>query len=120
MTQHSNPDPTNLYTYRAQLVRVIDGDTYALAIDLGFDVTITRHIRLAAIDCPERGTAAGLQTTIAAARWFAQANGEVVIQSKHYDRYGRTIATVTNPTAAEPDLAAYLLKQGCHKWTGRK
>lgn len=42
-----------LYVYKVELVRVIDGDTVIVTIDLGFDVKITRTIRLADIDTPE-------------------------------------------------------------------
>jgi len=35
-----------VYRYRAVCHRVIDGDTYDLAIDLGFKVTLTVPVRL--------------------------------------------------------------------------
>ncbi len=49
----------NLFTYRATIVRVIDGDTVVADVDLGFDVTIRRTFRLHGIDAPElRGVTA--------------------------------------------------------------
>ncbi len=44
-------DPT--YLYSATVVRVIDGDTLELSIDLGFEVNRSGTFRLADIDCPE-------------------------------------------------------------------
>jgi micrococcal nuclease len=46
-----------MYHYKAKLVRVIDGDTIDVDIDLGFDVWLKRQrIRLAGIDAPESRT----------------------------------------------------------------
>ena len=45
-----------MYTYKAILDRVVDGDTIDAHIDLGFDITIHKRIRLAGIDTPESRT----------------------------------------------------------------
>jgi micrococcal nuclease len=43
-----------LYEYRCNVVRVIDGDTVVVDIDLGFDVVLRdQHIRIRHIDTPE-------------------------------------------------------------------
>lgn len=47
------------YNRRAQVLRVIDGDTVELAVDLGFHVWIHYSCRLYGIDCPERNTEEG-------------------------------------------------------------
>lgn len=53
-------EPTSyLYTYRAQSVRVLDGDTVELLVDLGFRVFHRLTIRLAGIDAPELPTPHG-------------------------------------------------------------
>ena len=45
------------YIYRIkQITRVIDGDTVDADIDLGFDISLTKRIRLAGIDTPESRT----------------------------------------------------------------
>ena len=45
------------YIYRIkQITRVIDGDTVDADIDLGFDISLTKRIRLAGIDAPESRT----------------------------------------------------------------
>ena len=43
------------YRYRAQLVRMLDGDTYVLDIDLGFRVRTEVEVRIRGVDTPERG-----------------------------------------------------------------
>jgi micrococcal nuclease len=43
-----------MYEYRATIVRVVDGDTVDVDIDLGFEVTLKKQrIRLIGIDAPE-------------------------------------------------------------------
>jgi len=47
----SEKDP---YIYRIKSVgKVVDGDTIDADIDLGFDISLTKRIRLAGIDTPE-------------------------------------------------------------------
>ena len=41
------------YRYRAELDRVVDGDTLDVVIDLGFYIKIKERIRLEGIDAPE-------------------------------------------------------------------
>ncbi len=60
-----------LYTYAAEIVRVIDGDTVVADIDLGFNTwRHNEHLRLFEIETPERGAdgydqaAEGLRTRI--------------------------------------------------------
>jgi len=46
-----------MYEYRVKkLISVIDGDTIDVEIDLGFDISITKRVRLAGIDTPESRT----------------------------------------------------------------
>jgi micrococcal nuclease len=43
-----------MYKYNAQVLKVIDGDTLDLFIDLGFKVGFNTRIRLIGIDTPEK------------------------------------------------------------------
>ena len=45
-----------MWTYKAKLVRVIDGDTVDAEIDLGFSVFVKQRIRLYGINTPESRT----------------------------------------------------------------
>lgn len=42
-----------MYVYRATLLRVVDGDTVDVAIDLGFNVAIKQRVRLEGVNTPE-------------------------------------------------------------------
>jgi len=45
------------YVYRIRsIAKVVDGDTIDADIDLGFDISLTKRIRLAGIDTPESRT----------------------------------------------------------------
>jgi micrococcal nuclease len=48
-----------IYIYKAELIRVVDGDTVDLVIDLGFDTFRHERFRLYGIDAPEIRFAAG-------------------------------------------------------------
>ena len=52
-----------LYTYKAVIERVVDGDTFVARIDMGFRSWITERLRLRAIDAPELRTARGHQVS---------------------------------------------------------
>jgi micrococcal nuclease len=46
-----------MYEYRVkQVLKVVDGDTLDVDIDLGFNVSYTQRVRLAGIDTPESRT----------------------------------------------------------------
>jgi micrococcal nuclease len=50
----SDKDP---YIYRIRSIhKVVDGDTIDADIDLGFDISLTKRIRLAGVDTPESRT----------------------------------------------------------------
>lgn len=42
-----------MYKYKAELDKVVDGDTLDLIIDVGFKMTTNQRIRLAHVDTPE-------------------------------------------------------------------
>jgi micrococcal nuclease len=45
------------YIYRVrQVIKVVDGDTIDVAIDLGFDISLTKRVRLSGVDTPESRT----------------------------------------------------------------
>lgn len=85
-----------MFSYKAKLIEVIDGDTVDLQIDLGFSVCISERFRLYGIDAPEMKTEAGkvakawLQTTLFAEELFVE-----TIKAKRgakIDKYGRFLA----------------------------
>ena len=48
-----------LFTYQAQVVKIIDGDTLLTSFDFSCDVSISQKLRLRGIDCPELDTEEG-------------------------------------------------------------
>ncbi len=45
-----------MYEYKAEVIRVIDGDTIFLNVNLGFNMSYKTKMRLFDIDCPETRT----------------------------------------------------------------
>lgn len=81
------------YRYRASLVRVIDGDTYELSIDLGFKVYATLPIRLYGWNCPEHNAPGGPEATGFATTVLT--GQPLVIESyKSRQTFARWLATV--------------------------
>ncbi len=48
-----------LYRYAAQVIKVVDGDTLDLEIDVGFKIRQEHRVRLRGINCPEMSTPQG-------------------------------------------------------------
>ncbi len=95
-------EPNTTYCKEATLVKVIDGDTLRLRIDLGWAITTQQDIRLRGVDTPEpRGAEknCGKYVTAAVEQWIDErtdANRVVKVDSRKYTtgKYGRTIADV--------------------------
>lgn len=70
-----------MYSYRVVpgSVRVIDGDTMELTLDLGFYITHRLTVRLAGLNCPEMNTAEGVAARDFVNAWFAEAKELEVI-----------------------------------------
>jgi micrococcal nuclease len=88
------------YIYRIKSVgRVVDGDTIDADIDLGFDISLTKRIRLAGIDTPESRTkdAEEKKLGIDAKEWLKnrlQFAKDIIIRTELPDsteKYGRII-----------------------------
>ena len=114
----------DFYYYKAEVVRVIDGDTIVCNIDLGFDNWLhNEHVRLLGINTPEVRTkdviekAAGLEAKAFVERKLQDAGNKVVLETA-YDsggKYGRTLATIwieDEDTGDFFDLNTKLLDEG--------
>lgn len=54
-----------MYEYRVKKVlKIVDGDTIDVDLDLGFDISFTQRVRLAGIDTPESRTADKYEKTL--------------------------------------------------------
>jgi len=106
-----------VWTYRARLIKVIDGDTCDLVIDAGFRSYRHERIRLLGVNTPERKgatRAAGDAAKAFAERWFAAAeNGEwpITVVTERSDAFGRYLGSIWN-TLDGGELNAALLEGG--------
>lgn len=88
-----------MYTYKAKVSRVIDGDTVDATIDLGFDITVHKRIRLAGINTPESRTRdleekkRGLASKARLEELLK--GGEFVVASEKVGKFGRVLGTLT-------------------------
>ena len=105
--------PSDEFVRRAELIKIVDGDTLRLKIDLGFGASMTHDIRLLGCDTPEsRGpeSAAGKFVTTQVGK-FIGATRDVLIHSKEFSlgKYGRCICEVW---IAGRNLNRWLLASG--------
>lgn len=105
-----------MYEYNATLIKVVDGDTLRLNVDLGCDIYTNLTVRLFGIDTPERGTQEGHEASEAVKDWFftKAPEGRVklyTVKDKR-EKYGRYLATVASPNNLELSLNAYLIQEG--------
>jgi micrococcal nuclease len=89
-----------MYEYRVKKVlKVVDGDTIDVDIDLGFDISFTSRVRLAGIDTPESRTtdkmekALGLESKKKLGELIASAQTIVIKTEKmnSSEKYGRIL-----------------------------
>jgi len=82
-----------LYTYKAYLEKVVDGDTLVVNIDLGFRTFIKQRLRLRGLDAPELGTKQG-----ALAKKFVESRLKdvkfLIIKTHGSDKYDRYLVDV--------------------------
>lgn len=83
------------FNYNARVIRVIDGDTFDVEIDIGFRMVARLPLRLAHVDAPENNTPAGKAVTAWVKKKFGELPAEVVVHTyKPQDKYGRYLADV--------------------------
>jgi micrococcal nuclease len=92
-----------MYEYRVkQVLKVVDGDTIDVDIDLGFNISYTQRVRLAGIDTPESRTKdlaekkLGLESKKYLADLLKSAN-QIVIRTEKPDsteKYGRILGWI--------------------------
>ena len=108
-------DIKDKYLYEAELIRVIDGDTVDAWIDLGFDITVRRRIRLWGINAPETRTLdleEKREGKIAKARleeMLSINRGSFMVKSIGVDKYGRCLGEIY---IQEVNLNKQLLAEG--------
>ena len=91
-----------MYEYKAMITNVVDGDTFDMDIDLGFNIHIHERVRLLGIDTPEKfGKEKELGLAVKQYAVDCFLNEEVVIKSEkadaaaETDSFGRWLVRVT-------------------------
>lgn len=105
-----------MYEYRAKTVKIVDGDTVDIDIDLGFDVWVrNQRIRLYKVDTPEKRTRnktekkAGLLATEKVTNLIPV--GSTIVIKTHKDgkgKYGRILGELINEDGV--NVNEYLIK----------
>jgi len=90
MVRRKNPS----YLYRAELIRVIDGDTVDLKVDLGFYIYHKVRVRLAGINTPERGQPGYYEAIAFVKKRFEDNDGKCLLKSERKGKYGRWLGTI--------------------------
>lgn len=113
-----------MYEYRVKnVIRVVDGDTIDVVIDLGFDIAFTSRVRLAGIDTPESRTTdknekrLGIEVKDFVKKAMSEAK-VVVIQTEKPDsseKYGRILGWVFLDGSIE-SLNAQMIRLG-YAWS---
>jgi len=108
-----------MYTYNAQCINVVDGDTFDFIVDLGFKISFGLRVRLKDIDTPEKNSKNEAEREHAKeATDFANDHllGQNVVITTEKDKigiYGRYTATVTFDDGR--DLGSMLKEAGLEK-----
>lgn len=84
------------YTYRGEVLDVVDGDTIRVEIDLGCDTFVRGTLRLSGIAAPETSTEAGKAAKAFLAAVFGPGTRHVVIETfkDRREKYGRYFGRV--------------------------
>lgn len=86
-----------MWTYKAKVTRVVDGDTIDCEVDLGFNVVMRERFRLARINTPEIRGKERPQGLISK-QWLIDLleshNNEITIKTGKAGKFGRWIAEI--------------------------
>ena len=84
-----------MYEYKATVIKVVDGDTLHLNIDLGFNINYNKQIiRLARINAPELSTTEGLNIKNIITDLLCNKQVTIKTIKDTKDKYGRYLAEV--------------------------
>jgi micrococcal nuclease len=109
-------DEKNVYYYNAQVKKIIDGDTFDIVIDLGFDTLRQGRVRLYGVNTPESRTRnleekkQGLAAKEFTDQWITKAEHWIKIETilDKNEKYGRILARVwdNNGNCLNTDIVA--------------
>jgi micrococcal nuclease len=106
------------YTYVVDNVRVIDGDTLKVDLDMGFGIWQKDvSVRLHGLDCPEKNTPEGVKALSETKIWVDNTKKMLVrVVDKKKDKYGRILGMVGPQCGTDKHtLNSFLLDGGFAK-----
>lgn len=93
--------------YPATVIKVHDGDTCTLIIDLGFGITYTINCRLYGINAPELNTDAGKASRAHLTQLLPTGPNGVTVLSYGWDKYGGRFDGVIWPPKPSAGVVSY-------------
>lgn len=81
------------WTVPASVLRVVDGDTMSLLLDLGWEISLRRNCRMSKMYAPELSTPEG-KLAKAYAETLLLTGKEVMFVSHSLDKYGRPLGEI--------------------------
>lgn len=95
------PAPFELYRYRAALLRVVDGDTVQLDVDLGLETSRKLSVRLYGLNAPERNTSDGKKSMAWLIARLANIKQLYIATEKdRQEKFGRYLAVLYDEAGA--------------------
>tara|TARA_Y100000592_G_C5325610_1_gene246976 strand:- start:33 stop:413 length:381 start_codon:yes stop_codon:yes gene_type:complete len=108
-----------MYTYNAKCTRVVDGDTIDAEIDLGFDIKVTKRIRLGGINAPESRTRNKVEKKLGLAakerlkEMMEGAANCFELESQELGKFGRVIGRLHIDKIAGKDVITKVCVNDC-------
>mgnify|MGYP003133682815 FL=1 len=108
-----------MYNYNAKCIRVVDGDTIDAEIDLGFDIKVTKRIRLGGINAPESRTRNKVEKKLGLAakerlkEMMEGAANCFELESKELGKFGRVIGKLHIDKIAGKDVITKVCVNDC-------
>jgi len=104
-----------MFYYKVEVLKIVDGDTIDVRIDLGFNVWHKCRVRLMGINAPESRTSDKAEKVrgLAAKEWLKDilesAQSDIEMQSHGVGKYGRVLGTLFINNV---DINAMMVKEG--------
>ena len=108
-----------MYNYNAKCTRVVDGDTIDAEIDLGFDIKVTKRIRLGGINAPESRTRNKVEKKLGIAakerlkEMMEGAANCFELESQEIGKFGRVIGRLLIDRIAGKDVITKVCVNDC-------
>jgi len=115
-----------MYTYKAILDRVVDGDTVDALIDLGFDTHVKKRIRLYGMDAWESRTrdkeekVKGLAAKARLIQILNENNNEFILVSHGVGKFGRCLGELFITSDSDSINNQLVLEGHAKKYNGGK